>query len=137
MFYKRLNIKCNLSIIFHFQSNESLKRVNQNDEIYFRKYCNYMQDDWAEWLIMIKFSNNVRLSKIMKLIFFFANKDFHFRIMFESNNIIYNFIQKRLLIVKAENIIDIIINIFKFMQNNVEQFKKIILTQINKYRKLV
>ena len=44
---------------------------------------------------------------------------------FELNDIAYNFIQKRLLIVKIENIIDIIINIFKFMQSNVERFKKI------------
>ena len=44
-FCKRLNIKCNLFIIFHFQSNESSKQVNQNIEIHFRKHCNYMQDD--------------------------------------------------------------------------------------------
>ena len=73
---------------------------------------------------MIEFSNNDRLSEITKLIFFFANKNFHLRMMFESNDIIYNFIRKRLLVAKAENIIDIIINIFKFMQSNVERFKK-------------
>ena len=136
-FCKRLNIKCNLFTIFHFQSNESSKRVNQNVEIHFQKYCNYMQDDWAEWLIMIEFSNNDRLSKVTKLTLFFANKNFHFRMTFESNDITYNFIQKRLLIVKAENIIDIMINIFKFMQNNVERFKKVMSTQINKHRKFV
>ena len=86
---------------------------------------------------MIEFSNNDRLSKITKLISFFANKGFHSRMTFESNDITYNFIQKRLLIVKTENIIDIIINIFKFMQSNVERFKKIMSTQINKHRKLV
>ena len=96
-----------------------------------------MQNDWTKWLIMIEFSNNDRLSKITKLILFFANKDFHPRITFESNDITYNFIQERLLAVKAENIINIIINIFKFMQSNVERFKKIMSTQINKYRKLV
>ena len=136
-FCKRLNIKCNFFIIFHFQSNESSKRINQNVEIHFRKYCNYMQDDWTKWLIMIEFSNNDCLSKITKLIFFFANKSFHFRMTFESNNITYNFTRKRLLIVKTENIIDIIINIFKFMQNNVERFRKIMSIQINKHRKFV
>ena len=65
------------------------------------------------------------------------NKNFHSRMTFESNDITYNFIQKRLLIVKAENIIDIMINIFKFMQSNVERFKKIMSTQINKHRKFV
>ena len=126
-FCKRLNIKCNLFIIFHSQSNESLKQINQNVEIHFRKYCNYMQDNWIKWLIMIEFSNNDRLSKIIKLIFFFTNKNCHFCMTFKSNNIAYNFIQKWLLIVKTENIIDIIINIFKFMQSNVERFRKIIL----------
>ena len=86
---------------------------------------------------MIKFSNNDRLLKIIKLIFFFANKNFYFRMMFESDNITYNFIQKRLLIVKIETIINIIINIFKFMQSNVERFKKIMSIQINKHRKFV
>ena len=46
---------------------------------------------------------------------------------FELNDITYDFIQKQLLVVKVENIIDIIINIFKFMQSNVERFRKIIL----------
>ena len=86
---------------------------------------------------MIKFSNNNRLSKIIKLIFFFANKDFHSRITFELNDITYNFIRKRLLVVKAENIINIMINIFKFMQSNVERFRKVMSIQINKYRKFI
>ena len=127
-FCKRLNIKCNFFTIFHSQLNESSKRVNQNVETHFWKYCNYMQDDWAKWLIMIEFSNNDCLSEVTKLIFFFANKSFHFRMTFKSNDITYNFIWKRLLIVKVENIINIIINIFKFMQNNVERFKKIMST---------
>ena len=76
---------------------------------------------------MIEFSNNDRLSKIIKLIFFFANKSFYFHITFESDDIIYNFISKRLLVAKAENIINIMINIFKFMQRNVERFKKTML----------
>ena len=87
-----------------------------------------MQDDWTEWLIIIEFLNNNRLSEVTKLIFFFANKNFHFCITFKSNDITYNFIRKRLLIVKVENIINIIINIFKFMQNNVERFKKVMST---------
>ena len=127
-FCKRLNIKCNFFTIFHFQSNKSSKQINQNVEIHFRKYCNYMQDDWTKWLIMIEFSNNDRLSKVTKLIFFFANKNFHFRITFESDDITYNFIQKQLLVVKIKNIINIMINIFKFMQSNVERFKKTIWT---------
>ena len=132
-----MNIKCNFFTIFHSQLNKSSKQVNQDVEIHFRKYCNYMQDDWAEWLIMIEFSNNNRLSKITKLTFFFANKDFHLRMTFKSDDIIYNFIQKRLLIAKTENIIDIMINILKFMQSNVERFRKTMSTQINKHRKLV
>ena len=74
---------------------------------------------------MIEFSNNDHLSKITKLIFFFANKNFHSCMTFKSDNIIYNFIQKQLLVVKVENIINIMINIFKFMQSNVERFKKV------------
>ena len=43
---------------------------------------------------MIKFSNNDRLLKIIKLIFFFVNKNFYFRMTFKSDDIAYNFIQK-------------------------------------------
>ena len=40
-------------------------------------------------------------------------------------------------VAKVENIIDIMINIFKFMQKNIERFRKVMWTQINKHRKLV
>ena len=46
-------------------------------------------------------------------------------------------IRERFLIVKIENIIDIMINILKLMQNNLKKFKRTMTTQINKHKKIM
>ena len=45
---------------------------------------------------------------------------------FKSDDINFYFIQKQLLAIKVKNIINIIINIFNFMQNKIKRFKKVI-----------
>ena len=45
--------------------------------------------------------------------------------------------RERFLIVKVENIIDIMINILKLMQNNLKKFKRTMTTQINKHKKIM
>lgn len=68
---------------------------------------------------------------------FFANKSFNFRITIDSDETFYEFTRKRLLAAKAENIIDIIINILKLMQDNLQRSKQTMTTQANKHRKLI
>ena len=40
-------------------------------------YCNYMQDDWAKWLPMMKFSDNNNVTSVISLLPFYLNKGFH------------------------------------------------------------
>ena len=73
---------------------------------------------------MIEFVNNNVDSSIIELLLFFVNKDFYFRINFSFDFIFYTSTKKRLLIVKIENIIDIMQNIFNYVRNNVEIIQK-------------
>ena len=41
-FYKKLNIQIKLFTIFHFKTNEQIKRNNQNLKRYLRIYCNHI-----------------------------------------------------------------------------------------------
>lgn len=37
-----------------------MKRMNKKIKIYLRKYVNYYQDDWPEYLSMLEFAQNTR-----------------------------------------------------------------------------
>jgi len=43
---------------YHPQTDGQTERVNQELEQYLRLYCNYRQNDWAEWLSIAEFSYN-------------------------------------------------------------------------------
>jgi len=45
-----LQVKLNLSTIFHPESDGQTERVNQKLEQYLRSYCSYQQDDWVSLL---------------------------------------------------------------------------------------
>ena len=123
-FCKILDIKCKLFIAFHLEIDEQIERVNQNIEKQLRQYCNYMQNDWDVWLSMIEFANNNAMFATIELSSFFINKKFHSRMNFFSNSISYIITRKRLLIVKAKNIIDTMQNILNYVRNNVEIIQK-------------
>ena len=57
---------------------------------------------------MIEFVNNNNVLVFINVSFFYANKEFHFRISFNFNMIDYVIIRKRLNVVKIKNIIDYI-----------------------------
>ena len=78
-------------------------------------------------MFIIEFANNNKIFLIIDMFLFFVNKDFNFRIIINFDKILYEITRKRFLIVKIENIIDIIINILKLMQNNLQQFKQTII----------
>ena len=86
---------------------------------------------------MIEFVDNNKFFVVIDMFSFFVNKNFNFRIIIDFDKIFYEFTRKRFLIIKIKNIIDIITNILKLMQNNFQQFKQIITIQINKHRKLI
>ena len=86
---------------------------------------------------MIKFVNNNAIFATTKLLSFFINEKFHFRMNFSSNFISYITTKKRFLIVKTKNIINTIQNIFNYVRNYAKIIQKYITIQINKYRKIV
>ena len=86
---------------------------------------------------MIEFVDNNVVSSIIELSSFFVNKDFHLRMNFSFDFIFYASTKKRLLIVKIENIIDIMQNILNYVRNNVEIIQKRMTIQINKHRRTI
>jgi len=54
----QLGIERNPSTTYHPQTNGQTERVNQELEQYLQLYCNYRQNDWAEWLSITEFSYN-------------------------------------------------------------------------------
>ena len=54
----QLGVERNPSTAYHPQTDSQTERVNQELEQYLRLYCNYRQNDWAEWLSIAEFSYN-------------------------------------------------------------------------------
>ena len=77
-------------------------------------------------MFIIKFVDNNKLFAVIDMFFFFVDKSFNFRIIIDFDEIFYEFTRERFLIVKVENIIDIITNILKLIQDNFQQSKQVI-----------
>jgi len=56
----QLGIERNPSTAYQ-PSDRQMERINQELEQYLCIYCNYKQDNWAEWLSIAEFSYNNRL----------------------------------------------------------------------------
>ncbi len=102
---KRLRIIASLSTVYHSEINNQLKRANQDVECKLKIYCNYMQNDWAKWLLMIEFSENFNIFSIISMILFYFNKRFHSWMSFDSDTTDYKTIHERLEARKANDII--------------------------------
>ncbi len=131
---KRLRITTSLLTVYHSEINDQSERVNQDVKCELRIYCNYMQNDWAKWLSMMKFSENFNIFSIISMISFYFNKEFHSRMSFDSDTNDYKITHERL---EARKVNDIVIQMKEFLIFNHQQLKKtkqIIEAQINKYR---
>jgi len=51
-------VERNPSTAYHPQTDGQTEWVNQELKQYLRLYCNYRQNDWAEWLSITEFSYN-------------------------------------------------------------------------------
>ena len=117
-FCRILRIKCKLFIASHSKIDEQIERVNEDIERQLRQYCNYMQDDWDIWLLMIEFADNNTISSAIELSFFFVNKNFHSRMSFSFDFTSFITTRERLLIVKAESLTNIMQNILNFVRDH-------------------
>ena len=82
----------------------------------------------------MKFVDNNDVFEITKFISFFINKNYHFRIIFDSNLNNYEIIKKRLLIKQSEFIVEKMNRIIEYVKINVVDTKQKMTIRINKIR---
>jgi len=131
---KRLKIKVNLSTVYHSEIDDQSKRANQDVERELRIYCNYMQNDWAKWLSMMKFSDNFNTFSTILMTFFYFNKDFHPQMSFNSDTTDYETTRQRIEARKIDNIVTQMSELLIFDRQQLKKIKQITETQVNKHR---
>jgi hypothetical protein len=81
---KILKIDVKFSIAFHLEIDDQSELANQEMKRYLRSYCNYQQDDWSKWIVMIEFASNATTFVFIELSAFMINYDFESRMSFDS-----------------------------------------------------
>ncbi len=132
---KRLWIIASLFTAYHSEIDGQTERVNQDVERELRIYCNYMQNDWAKWISMIEFSDNVNTFLIISMTSFYFNKEFHSRMSFNSDTTDYEITHERIETRKADDIVIWMKELLNFNRQQLEKTKLIIEAQINKHRR--
>ncbi len=131
---KRLRIIASLFTAYHSEIDDQTERVNQDIERKLRIYCNYMQNDWAKWISMIEFNDNVNTFSIILMTSFYFNKEFHSRISFDSDTTDYKITHERIEARKADDIIIWMKELLNFDRQQLKKTKLIIEAQINKHK---
>ncbi len=70
---KMLKINIKLSMMYHFEINDQIEKINVIMKHYFRIFINYMQNDWVKWFSEVKFIINNASSLITLASFFLIN----------------------------------------------------------------
>ncbi len=94
-----------------------------------------MQNDWIKWISMMKFSDNFNIFLITSMILFYFNKEFHFRMSFNSDTTDYETTHERLEARKADDIVIQMKELLNFDHQQLKKMKLIIEVQINKHRR--
>ncbi len=131
---KRLRITASLFTVYHFEINNQSKWVNQDIKCKLRIYCNYMQNDWAKWISMMKFNNNFNIFLITSMILFYFNKEFHSWMSFNSDMTDYEITCEWLEVRKTDDIVIQMKELLSFDHQQLKKMKLIIEVQINKHR---
>jgi hypothetical protein len=131
---KTLKIIIKLSIAFHSEIDEQSEIANQKIKRYLRNYCNYQQDDWANWLSIAKFAFNACISLFTDLFSFMTNYDFESRISFDLIST-ENTTRERILTKKTVDIFEKMKEIWKFIKKKLVTAQKSQKRQANKTRK--
>ncbi len=131
---KWLKIKVNLSTVYHSEINDQSEWANQDVERELWIYCNYMQNDWAKWLSMMKFSDNFNTFSTILMISFYFNKDFHSRMSFDSDTTDYKTTRQCIETRKIDDIVIQMSELLIFDHQQLKKIKQIIEAQMNKHR---
>jgi transposase InsO family protein len=62
----QLEIKQNMSSVYHPQTDRQSERTNQTVETILQIFCNHQQDNWADWLKIAQYMINSRPSSTTK-----------------------------------------------------------------------
>jgi len=131
---KQLKIKVNLSTVYHSEINDQSKRANQDVECKLQIYCNYMQNDWAKWLSMMKFSDNFNTFSTILMISFYFNKDFHSWMSFNLDTTDYKMTHQCIETRKINDIVTWMSELFIFNHQQLKKIKQITEAQMNKHK---
>ncbi len=132
---KWLKIQVNLSTVYHSEIDDQSKQANQDVECKLRIYCNYMQNDWAKWFSMMKFSDNFNTFSTILMISFYFNKDFHSRMSFDSDTTDYKTTRQRIETRKIDDIVIQMSELLIFNHQQLKKIKQITEAQMNKHRR--
>ncbi len=94
-----------------------------------------MQNDWAKWLFMMKFSENFNIFSIISMTSFYFNKNFHSWMSFDSDTTDYKTTYERFEAEKADDIVIWMKELLIFDCQQLKKTKQIIEAQINKHRR--
>ena len=75
--FERLGIEGATSTAYHPQTDGQSERINQELEQYLRIFCNYRQDDWADYISMAEFAYNNHTHSTTKHSPFYASRGYH------------------------------------------------------------
>ncbi len=81
---KMLKINIKLLMMYHFEIDDQIKKVNAVMKHYLQVFINYMQNDWVKWLSEVKFVINNASSLITLTSFFLINLNQNLRLNFKS-----------------------------------------------------
>ncbi len=132
---KQLKIKVNLSTVYHSEIDDQSKRANQDVERELWIYCNYMQNDWAKWLSMMKFSDNFNTFLTISMTSFYFNKDFHPWMSFDSDTTDYEMTHQRIEARKIDDIVIWMSELLIFDHQQLKKIKQITEAQMNKHKR--
>jgi hypothetical protein len=62
----QLGVTQNLSTAYHPQTDGQAEKINQHMEMALWIYCNFQQDDWADWLLIVQYALNACPSNTTK-----------------------------------------------------------------------
>src|ERR1700751_1546323 len=62
----QLEIKQNISTAYHPQTDGQSEKTNQHVETALRIFCNHQQNDWADYLLIVQYMLNARVSETTK-----------------------------------------------------------------------
>ncbi len=79
---KMLKINVKLSTTYYSEINDQIKRINAVMKHYLQVFVNYMQNDWAKWLLKVEFIINNASSSITLALFLLINSSQNSRLNF-------------------------------------------------------